>query len=155
MSNAKDISVEQKWFYFTHSWEVIRTFAKDINQKENVVAWLSFEFAYYYLAVQHFSYCATETPLSASKYLSVWSICLIRLNMGNVFQILLVSKFTECQATVVCESQQMLQSKKKKKLNEDFQLLFYPLRVFHMTFNKLLLTEFWMTASLPSSPGLF
>ena len=56
--NAKDILLqERQGYYSTHSWEDegVYAFPKVINPKVNVIAWLEFELAYYYIVVQHFS----------------------------------------------------------------------------------------------------
>ena len=55
---------KQLWYYLTDSWgedKGVYIFPKGISPKENIIAWLGFELAYYNVIVQHISHCATET----------------------------------------------------------------------------------------------
>ena len=50
----------------------VHIFFKSIDPKENVVARLEFELAYFLTTVQHFRYCAIETPLINHRNLTIY-----------------------------------------------------------------------------------
>ena len=61
---------EQQSYYLTQSWgnKGVHAFPKHINLKVKVIARPEFEQAYCKASIQHFSHCATGTPLNVIEY---------------------------------------------------------------------------------------
>ena len=85
--NTKSILIkEQSWYYLIHNSCVggclgrVHIFPKGISPKENVIAWLEFEFVYYGVAVRHFTHNAISLCVSQYSCDCIRVVCIYRMS---------------------------------------------------------------------------